>query len=164
MSPEKILKRINIVVSIVSGFYLLDTILPYQKTEGLLVDYYRPTVPGSDFGGSYLSDSELILMTTEGNVKVLTEDIIPLNPGEKLIVSKSSLLKFNNEVELVNSGRKARSSCLLMGWLLPFPYMVFFLAVVALYSKNKLVVQNAGSAALIFCAVTIIALLVTQYM
>lgn len=161
MTIETFVRKCNLVVLALSLLFLLDTALPYTIHNGSITGTHRPIV-SVRYGKATYSPDQVIIETTDGQIKVRPNYLEKITAGDGMILYKTFFFGISKKIFLQKRNRDFAAVNLLFGYFRFFPYLIVVLSLLTVRTSNRETLLNIGVTNILLSSFSLI-LLVKDY-
>jgi len=157
VTPAKFIKRCNLAIFFISFPFVLEQVLPLTKTDAEVTKTSRPA--------NYVrhkikySSEEVIIHTTEGNIRVPPNHLNIIREGDDVVVYKTVFFRKLKRIHLLRQNNTIDSINLLYRWFIFLPVVMTILAVATVRVADNELAMNLGSGNLVIGLVALYMLL-----
>ncbi|WP_416868150.1 MAG: hypothetical protein ACMVP2_14485 [Imperialibacter sp.] len=157
MTPAKFIKRCNLVIFFIAFPFVLEQVLPLSKTDAEVTKTSRPANYVRD--KIKYSSEEVIIHTTEGNIRVPPNHLNIIREGDDVVVYKTVFFRKLKRIHLLRQDKTIDSINLLYRWFIFLPVVMTILAVATVRVADNELAMNLGSGNLVIGLVALYMLL-----
>jgi hypothetical protein len=153
VTPVKFIKRCNLLIFFLAFPFVLEQVLPLIKTDAEVTKTSRPVNYVRD--KVHYSEDEVIIHTTEGNIRVPPNHLNIIRQGDKVMVYKSVFFRKLKRIHLLRQDKTIDSINLLYRWFIFLPVIMTILAVATVRIADNELAMNLGSGNLVIALVVL---------
>lgn len=147
MRRTTILKSIAYITITMSTLFIFDYLLPSTDHDTIVVEISRPKYFSySKYGGvrNEKSKDEVIFVTGDGAIKILTKNFNSTLIGDEVVLSKTMVLGMGKHLFLKKKNIEIGTSNIIYRWFLFLPAILFISSLCTILLKKKNNIENVG--------------------